>query len=192
MTGSRLPESIFIQTVTGDYPEGDVIDPVIRDVRLRPDPSTMRLVPWYEEPTAQVIGDAFHHDGSPVPDRLPAGAAPGAGALRGAGLAAGGGARARVLPDQDQQRSGLSAGAADRPLEAAGDRPPGLRHRGGQRVRSRVRGRLRLVRGAGDRHRHAGARGGCGADGDQLQPRRSAASSPTRRSCSSGRCGRRR
>lgn len=64
--GLRLPESIFIQTVTGDYPEEEVIDPVDRDVRLRPDPATIRLVPWYEEATAQVIADCFHHDGSPV------------------------------------------------------------------------------------------------------------------------------
>ena len=64
--GLRLPESIFIQTVTGDYPDEEVIDPVDRDVRLRPDPATVRLVPWYEEPTAQVIADCFHHDGSPV------------------------------------------------------------------------------------------------------------------------------
>lgn len=64
--GLRLPESLFIQTVTGDYPEADVIDPANRDIRLRPDPSTIRLVPWYGEPTAQVIADAFHHDGSPV------------------------------------------------------------------------------------------------------------------------------
>jgi glutamine synthetase len=64
--GLRLPESIFIQTVTGDYPEEDVIDPVDRDVRLVPDPATIRLVPWYDEPTAQVIADSFQHDGSPV------------------------------------------------------------------------------------------------------------------------------
>jgi glutamine synthetase len=64
--GLRLPESIFIQTVTGDYPEEEVIDPVDRDVRLRPDPSSIRLVPWYEEATAQVIADCFHHDGRAV------------------------------------------------------------------------------------------------------------------------------
>ena len=62
----RLPESIFIQTVTGEYPEDDVIDPVDRDIRLRPDPNSIRLVPWYPEPTAQVIADCFYHDGSPV------------------------------------------------------------------------------------------------------------------------------
>jgi glutamine synthetase len=62
----RLPESIFIQTVTGEYPEEDVIDPVDRDIRLRPDPNSIRLVPWYPEPTAQVIADCYYHDGSPV------------------------------------------------------------------------------------------------------------------------------
>ena len=55
----RLPESIFIQTVTGEYPEEDVIDPVDRDIRLRPDPNSIRLVPWYPEPTAQVIADCY-------------------------------------------------------------------------------------------------------------------------------------
>lgn len=62
----RLPESIFIQTYTGDYPEEDVIDPVDRDVRLRPDYRSLRLVPWYDEPTAQVIADCVYHDGTPV------------------------------------------------------------------------------------------------------------------------------
>ena len=62
----RLPESIFIQTVTGEYPSGDVIDPTDRDIRLRPDPQTIRLVPWYDEPTAQVIADCHHHDDRPV------------------------------------------------------------------------------------------------------------------------------
>jgi glutamine synthetase len=62
----RLPESIFIQTVTGDYPEEDVIDPIDRDIRLRPDFASIRLVPWYAEPTAQVIADCVYHDGTPV------------------------------------------------------------------------------------------------------------------------------
>ncbi|GBD43550.1 Gamma-glutamylputrescine synthetase PuuA [bacterium HR40] len=62
----RLPESIFAQTVTGEVPEVSVIDPTDRDIRLRPDPRTLRLVPWYEEPTAEVIADAVHLDGTPV------------------------------------------------------------------------------------------------------------------------------
>ena len=62
----RLPESIFIQTYTGDYPEENVIDPTDRDVTLIPDYTSMRLVPWYEEPTAQVLADCIHHSGEAV------------------------------------------------------------------------------------------------------------------------------
>jgi glutamine synthetase len=63
----RLPEMIFVQTVTGDYPDEDrVTDPAVRDVRMRPDARSLRIVPWYEEPTAQVISDCCHHDGSEV------------------------------------------------------------------------------------------------------------------------------
>ncbi len=64
----RLPEAVFVQTVSGDYPDEDrsdfrVSDPANIDVVMMPDPDTMRLVPWYEEPTAQVICDCFYADG---------------------------------------------------------------------------------------------------------------------------------
>jgi glutamine synthetase len=65
----RLPESIFIQTVTGGYAddEDDGVTSVEDvDVVLQPDPSTICMVPWYEEPTAQVIHDCFYNDGQPV------------------------------------------------------------------------------------------------------------------------------
>jgi glutamine synthetase len=62
----RLPESVFIQTVAGEFPEHHVIDPTDRDVVLRPDPAARSLVPWYQEPTAQIIHDCFYYDGSPV------------------------------------------------------------------------------------------------------------------------------
>jgi len=63
----RIPEGVFVQTVTGDYPdEGVVTSHAVRDVYLTPDPSTIRLVPWYNEPTAQVICDAYNFDGSQV------------------------------------------------------------------------------------------------------------------------------
>ncbi|MBK1697406.1 glutamine synthetase family protein [Rhodovibrio salinarum] len=66
-TGLRIPEQIFIQTVTGDYGENDgVTSPATIDVYLKPDVQTMRRVPWYEDPTAQVICDAHYFDGSPV------------------------------------------------------------------------------------------------------------------------------
>ncbi len=64
--GLRIPEAVFIQTVTGDYPAEGVISPAIQDVYMIPDPGTIRLVPWYPEPTAQVICDARYRDGTPV------------------------------------------------------------------------------------------------------------------------------
>ncbi|HSR71272.1 MAG TPA: glutamine synthetase family protein, partial [Kiloniellales bacterium] len=65
--GLRIPEGVFVQTVTGDYPiEGVVTSPAVQDVYMVPDPASIRLVPWYEEPTAQIICDAVYLDGSPV------------------------------------------------------------------------------------------------------------------------------
>jgi glutamine synthetase len=64
----RLPDSIFIQTAAGDYPEDDerIWNPIEQDMELVPDLSTMRLVPWVEEPTAQVIHDCYYLNGEPV------------------------------------------------------------------------------------------------------------------------------
>lgn len=63
----RIPEGVFVQTVTGDYPqEGVVTSHTVQDVYLVPDTSTIRVVPWYSEPTAQVICDAYHFDDAPV------------------------------------------------------------------------------------------------------------------------------
>jgi glutamine synthetase len=64
--GMRIPESIFMQTVTGDYPDDDVSNPAEIDVYMIPDVDTIRSVPWYTEPTAQVICDCEYADGSPV------------------------------------------------------------------------------------------------------------------------------
>ena len=65
--GLRIPEQIFIQTVNGDYPLDDpVTSPATIDVYLKPDVATMRSVPWYSDPTAQVICDAFYFQGGPV------------------------------------------------------------------------------------------------------------------------------
>src|SRR6201988_1548138 len=65
--GMRLPEAIFLQTVTGDYPDDDrAISPSEIDIVLKADPKTLRVVPWAAEPTAQVIHDAFYGDGRPV------------------------------------------------------------------------------------------------------------------------------
>ena len=64
----RLPESIFTQTVTGSYAERayEIANPTDIDMSVRPDPNTLRLVPWAKEPTAQVIHDSYYLDGSPV------------------------------------------------------------------------------------------------------------------------------
>jgi glutamine synthetase len=66
--GMRLPESIFLQTVTGDYPEepGVAMSPAEIDIVLKPDPRTVRRVPWAAEPTAQVIHDCYYADGRRV------------------------------------------------------------------------------------------------------------------------------
>ena len=66
--GMRMPESIFLQTVTGEYPEDtSSINPSEIDIVLKADPNTIRVVPWAAEPTAQVIHDCFYNDGRPVP-----------------------------------------------------------------------------------------------------------------------------
>lgn len=63
----RLPEAIFLQTVMGDYPtDASAIDPADIDIVLRPDPGTIRLVPWAAEPTALVIHDCYYANGDPV------------------------------------------------------------------------------------------------------------------------------
>jgi glutamine synthetase len=66
--GMRLPESIFLQTVTGEFPRDESsISPSEIDIVLKADPKTIRVVPWAAEPTAQVIHDCFYGDGRPVP-----------------------------------------------------------------------------------------------------------------------------
>ena len=68
----RLPQSVFIQTISGGYATEDeelpvdVYNPTDIDVILRPDFSTIRSVPWYEDPTAQVICDAVNLNGTHV------------------------------------------------------------------------------------------------------------------------------
>jgi glutamine synthetase len=66
--GMRLPESIFLQTVTGDYPADTsaAMSPAEIDIVLKADARTVRVVPWAAEPTAQVIHDCFYSDGRRV------------------------------------------------------------------------------------------------------------------------------
>ncbi|ATQ77953.1 glutamine synthetase [Massilia violaceinigra] len=69
--GMRMPEAVLGMTVTGNYPANDVayfraISQTDRDMVLRPDPSTITVVPWALDPTAQVIHDCYFSDGSLV------------------------------------------------------------------------------------------------------------------------------
>jgi glutamine synthetase len=66
--GMRLPESIFLQAVTGDYPSDSsaAMSPAEIDIILKADARTVRVVPWAAEPTAQVIHDCFYSDGRRV------------------------------------------------------------------------------------------------------------------------------
>mgnify|MGYP001821979656 CR=1 FL=1 len=61
----RLPESILIQTVTGEYSDEhwDFVEPTDTDMLLRADESTLRVVPWAREPTAQIIHDCYTQQG---------------------------------------------------------------------------------------------------------------------------------
>ena len=69
--GMRLPEAVVAMGVTGEFPEEgpyyDVISPTDHDMHLRPDPRTVRIVPWASDPTAQVVHDCYDKAGNMVP-----------------------------------------------------------------------------------------------------------------------------
>ena len=62
----RLPEAVLLQTVTGEFPADEMLDLTDPDMELRPDPDSLRVVPWAVDPTAQLIFDCFSPDGVPV------------------------------------------------------------------------------------------------------------------------------
>ncbi len=65
--GIRLPETIFAQTVDGNYPsKWDVLGDTDGDIFLKPDPGTVRLVPNAVDPSAVIIHDCYYHDDLPV------------------------------------------------------------------------------------------------------------------------------
>ncbi|SDH49266.1 glutamine synthetase [Pseudomonas benzenivorans] len=68
--GMRLPESVLLQTVTGDYVEDDIyyelLDEADIDMFCRPDENAVFVVPWAIEPTAMVIHDTFDKQGNPI------------------------------------------------------------------------------------------------------------------------------
>ena len=61
----KLPEGIFAQTVSGAYVDNqDNVED--RDMLLRPDPDTLRPVPWIADRTASVFLDCVDRNGDPV------------------------------------------------------------------------------------------------------------------------------
>ncbi|MGI9369057.1 MAG: glutamine synthetase family protein [Ruegeria sp.] len=64
----HLPDSIFYQTITGDWGEAAGEDGFIeRDMILQPDMSTATAAPWTGDWTLQVIHDAYDREGDPIP-----------------------------------------------------------------------------------------------------------------------------
>lgn len=62
-----LPNSIFLQTITGEWadnPSGLFTEP---DMVLVPDYATTTAAPWTADVTVQVIHDAFDQQGNPIP-----------------------------------------------------------------------------------------------------------------------------
>mgnify|MGYP000874922464 FL=1 len=63
----HLPNSIFFQTITGDWGEAAGPDGFLEpDMILKPDLSTATAAPWAVDGTLQVIHDAFDQKGRPV------------------------------------------------------------------------------------------------------------------------------
>jgi len=62
----KMPESIFGQTISGDYVE-DPNNVEDRDMLLVPDPGTLRPVPWATDPAASVFLDCYRRDMTQVP-----------------------------------------------------------------------------------------------------------------------------
>jgi glutamine synthetase len=63
----HLPNSIFFQTITGDWGEAAGPDGFLEpDMILKPDLSTATAAPWAADGTLQVIHDAFDQSGEPV------------------------------------------------------------------------------------------------------------------------------
>ena len=63
----HLPDSIFFQTITGDWSAmHDEETNVERDMVLKPDMSTASAAPWTGDWTLQVIHDAYDRSGDPI------------------------------------------------------------------------------------------------------------------------------
>jgi len=63
-----MPNSIYYQTITGDWSDDAAQDAFTEpDMVLKPDFSTASAAPWTGDWTLQVIHDAYNQDGTPVP-----------------------------------------------------------------------------------------------------------------------------
>ncbi len=65
--GVYLPESLFGVAVTGKFNLANVLDDTEPDILMKPEFETLRIVPWYQDKTAIVLGDFFNSKGEPVP-----------------------------------------------------------------------------------------------------------------------------
>ena len=68
-TSLALPSAIYRHTISGEYPdetESFRYEPRDSDIKLVPDLSTLSVVPWETDPTAQVICDIVGSDGEEV------------------------------------------------------------------------------------------------------------------------------
>ncbi|MFY0309462.1 glutamine synthetase family protein [Leisingera sp. D0M16] len=64
----HLPDSIFYQTITGDWADAADEDGWIeKDMTLKPDMSTATAAPWTGDWTLQVIHDAYDRHDQPIP-----------------------------------------------------------------------------------------------------------------------------
>ena len=68
--GMRMPESVLLQTVTGDYVEDESYDALLDkadiDFICVPDENAVFKLPWTIEATAQVIHDTYDKMGNPI------------------------------------------------------------------------------------------------------------------------------
>ncbi|EDP99722.1 glutamine synthetase [Shewanella benthica KT99] len=68
--GMRMPESVLLQTVTGDYVEDEPYDALLDkadiDFICVPDENAVFKLPWTIEATAQIIHDTYDKMGNPI------------------------------------------------------------------------------------------------------------------------------
>ena len=68
--GMRLPESVLLQTVTGDFIDDSIFYSLLDDADIDfvcvPDENAVFMLPWTVEATAQVIHDCYDRMGNPI------------------------------------------------------------------------------------------------------------------------------